>query len=159
MLDNVPQSVTHVTPDDQQLLAAVTLGDAMWAESSVYGGMERDIAKMIEFAYTMRADANSFFEVAVYKGKVIGFLIGSLAAHGFHTDTFAYDRLVYVAPDMRGGMAARILITAFEQWARDKGAARVLLGITTGTRTDATETFYNKMGYRTVGALTMKEIH
>jgi predicted GNAT superfamily acetyltransferase len=65
---------------------------------------------------------------------------------------------VYVTPTRRGGIAARMLIDAFERWARDKGAARVLLGITTGVRTDATETFYNKLGYNTVGVLTIKEM-
>lgn len=153
-----PQSVTCVSPDDEQLLAAVRLGAAMWSESAVYGHMDQSVAKMIEFAYHSRTDGNSFFNVALHRGEAIGFLIGSLAAHGFHDDTFAYDRMVYVTPTRRGGAAARMLVTAFEQWAISKGAARVLLGITTGTRTDATEAFYNKLGYNTVGVLTMKEL-
>ena len=153
-----PTSVTCVVPDDEQLLAAVRMGAGMWSESLVYKHMEQDIAKMIEFAYTMRADDSSFFMVALRGTEAVGFLIGSLAAHGFHTDMFAYDRLVYVTPDRRGSTVARTLITAFEQWAKDKGAARVLLGVTTGTHTDATARFYNKLGYDTVGVLTMKEI-
>ena len=150
--------VTCVIPDDEQLLEAVRLGADMWAESPVYRHMKQDVAKLIEFAYTMRADDNSFFMVALHHGEVIGFMLGSLAAHGFHTDLFAYDRFVYVSPTRRGSTAASTLITAFEQWAKDNGAARVLLGVTTGTHTDATEKLYNKLGYVTVGVLTMKEI-
>lgn len=158
MLDNGPHTVTCVTPDDQQLLAAVRLGDAMWAESRVYGNMARSVDKMIEFAYYARASDHSFFRVAVHDDRVIGFMIGEVAPYGFHDTSFAYDRLLYVSPDRRGGAAARMLIAAFEQWAQDKGASRILLGITTGTHTDATERFYNKLGYNTVGVLTMKEI-
>lgn len=158
MLDNGPHTVTCVTPDDRQLLAAVRLGDAMWAESRVYGDMERSVDKMIEFAYHARASDHSFFHVATHEGTVIGFMIGEVAPYGFHDTSFAYDRLLYVSPDRRGGVAARMLINAFERWAQDKGASRILLGITTGTRTDATEAFYNKLGYNTVGVLTMKEI-
>lgn len=157
--DIVTRTVTCAVPDDEQLLAAVRLGADMWSDSPVYSHMEQSVAKMIEFAYHARASEQDFFMVALRRGEVIGFLIGSLAAHGFHSDMFAYDRLVYVMPDRRGGIAARILVNAFERWANDNGAARVLLGITTGTHTQATERFYNKLGYSTVGVLTMKELH
>lgn len=150
--------VTCVTPNDGQLLEAVRLGQAMWADAPHYSEMKPDIAKMIHFAYNMRASEHSFFRVAVDNDNVIGFLIGSLSEYGFHTDLFAYDRLVYVTPDRRGGIAARTLVTEFERWAKQKGAARVLLGVTTGTRNKATERFYNKLGYETVGVLTMKEV-
>lgn len=158
MNGRVPHTVTTVTPDDRQLLDVVRLGEAMWSESPVYGHMDKDVDTMIRFAYTMRADDNSFFNVAVRNGEAVGFLIGSLAPHGYHSDVFAYDRLVYAAPTMRGMHVAKALITAFEQWAADKGAARVLLGVTTGVHTDSTVSFYNKLGYTTVGALTMKEL-
>lgn len=153
-----PTKVTCVIPDDQQLLAAVRLGEVMWAESSVYGHMAREVGKMIEFAYNARASRHSFFRVAVREDQVVGFFIGEVAPYGFHDSVFAYDRLLFVTPDRRGGVAARMLIDAFERWAKDKGAERILLGITTGTRTDATEKFYNKLGYDTVGVLTMKEM-
>ena len=160
-------SLTHVkqkglwigVPDDRQLLDTVRLGAAMWHESSVYGHMEQDVDLMIEHAYNVRADQeSSFLNVAVLDGETVGFFTGGLSPYGFHRQTFAYDRLFFVTPDKRGGRAARALITAFEVWARQRGAARILLGITTGTRTDATEKFYNKMGYNTVGVLTMKEL-
>jgi GNAT superfamily N-acetyltransferase len=149
-----------VSPTDAQLLDAVRLGEAMWANSPVYGNMARDVDKMIEYAYHARADAETFFHVAVDRmNRTCGFLIGSIAPYGFHTDKFAYDRLVYVAPDARGLTAARALILSFEAWAREHGAARILLGITTGAHTEQIERFYNKMGYASVGRLTMKEVN
>lgn len=147
-----------VEPDDKQLLAAVTLGAAMWAESSVYNGMERDVAKMIEFAYNARANAASFFNVAVRDDEVIGFIIGERAPYGFHDTEFAYDRLIYVSRDRRGGVAARTLINAFEKWCKQHNVSRILLGVTTGVHAAQTERLYNKLGYTTVGTVTMKEV-
>jgi GNAT superfamily N-acetyltransferase len=158
MLDNVPQGLRVQEPTDQQLLAAVRLGSAMWDDSAPYASLPRAVDKMIEFAYHMRADPLSFFGVAVDGADTChGFVIGSLADYGFADARFAYDRLLYVAPTMRGSVAARMLIGAFETWARDNGAQRVLLGVTTGVHTERTEQFYNKLGYATVGRLTMKE--
>lgn len=159
MLDNVPQRMRVQEPDDRLLLAAVRLGVDMWDQSAPYASLPRSVDKMIEFAYHMRADPFSFFGVAVDAADTChGYMIGSLADYGFSDATFAYDRLLYVAPTMRGSVAARMLITAFETWAREHGAQRVLLGITTGVHTERTEQFYNKLGYATVGRLTMKEI-
>jgi len=159
MKANDPHRMTSVTPDDPQLLAGVRLANDFIAESPTYRHLAPlDIAKVIEFAYTCRANDNEFVNVAVCDGTVIGFFMGSITSYGFDTATFAYDRMLYVTPDRRGGAAARMLIDAFERWATDKGAIRILLGITTGLHTDATEKFYNKLGYNTVGKLTMKEI-
>lgn len=159
MHDNVPHRIRVVEPDDGQLLAAVRLGVSMWDESTVYASLPRSVDKMIEFAYHMRADPLSFFEVAVDAADTChGYMIGSLADYGFSDAMFAYDRLLYVTQNMRGSVAARMLITAFETWARYHGAQRVLLGVTTGVHTERTEQFYNKLGYATVGRLTMKEI-
>lgn len=147
-------------PDDDQLLAAVRLGEAMWDESPVYRLVSRDTDKMIEFAYIARADDRTFFQVAVNGDQhVCGFLVGSIAPYGFHDSVFAFDRLVYVEPDMRGTGVVNALIRAFEAWAWDHGAARIVLGTTTGVNTYATEHLYNKLGYETVGKLMMKELH
>lgn len=159
MLDNVTHRLRVQEPDDHQLLSAVRLGIAMWDDSAPYASLPRAVDKMIEFAYHMRADPYSFFQVAVDQHDMChGFMIGSVADYGFADALFAYDRLLYVTPSKRGSVAARMLITAFETWARGHGAQRVLLGITTGVQTERTEQFYNKLGYATVGRLTMKEI-
>lgn len=152
--------MTRVTvPNDPQLVDAVRLGEAMWSESGTHSSMPRDVDKMIEFAYAMRSDPQSFFNVALHADTVTGFLIGSIAPYGFSHETFAYDRLVYVTPNKRGTYAARMLIRAFEHWAKHKRARHVMMGTTTGINTDAVERLYNKLGFRTVGKLTMKEMY
>lgn len=151
--------VALVEPSDEQLLAAVRLGIAMWDESPVYRSMTRDVDKMIAFAYYSRADPKTFFNVAVDGlQRVRGFFIGSIASYGYSEDMFAFDRLAYVSPDARGLLIIKALIFAFETWARDNGAMHVRLGTTTGVHAERTERLYNALGYTTVGVLTMKEI-
>ena len=145
-------------PTDDQLLQAVDLGSAMWDESDVYNGMERSVDKMIEFAYYSRANPSSFFNVAVRGDTCHGFMIGERAPYGFHESEFAFDRLLFVTPNMRGGVAARTLINAFETWCKMHKVSRILLGVTTGVHAAQTERLYNKLGYTTVGAVTMKEV-
>lgn len=155
---NSPLTIEVVEPSEDALLQVIGLGKDMWDESPVYRAMPRDIDKMIEFAYTMMADPNSFFQVAKVGDTCHGFMFGSIAPYGFVDQTFAFDRLLYVRPDMRGSTAARQLVAAFEQWATDKGASRIILAVTTGVHPEQTEKFYNKCGYTTVGKLTMKEV-
>lgn len=155
------QAGIHVVePDDKQLLDGVRLAMTMWDESPIYSGMTKDVDRVIGFAYHARANAETFLRVAVDgMGRVCGFLVGGIAPYGFHDSTYAYDRMLYVSADARGMLVAKALIAAFEQWAWDSGASRILLGITTGVHTERTEQLYNALGYATVGVLTMKEVH
>ena len=154
------QSPTHVRavePTDEQLLEAVTLGAAFVQESPEYRSLAPAVANMIEFAYNARANPMFFFNVAVRDNDVIGFMICERAPYGFTDKEFAFDRLLYVAQDKRGGVAARTLINAFETWCSSHNIVRIMLGVTTGLRTEQTEKLYNKLGYDTVGVVTMKE--
>ena len=126
--------------------------------SSFYRDMPQSIDKIVEFAYNARADPAYFCKVACSNDTCHGFLVASAAPLGFHDATFVYDRMVYVTPNKRGSIIARMLIESLEEWANEIGASRIMLGITTGVRTKATERFYNKLGYATVGTLTMKEM-
>ena len=155
---NVPQPLIVQEPTDRQLLDAVTLGAAFIQESPVYRSLAPTVDKMIEYAYTARANPASFFAVAVRGDTCHGFIIGERAPYGFTDTEFAYDRMLYVAQDRRGGAAARALIEAFEQWCTQHNVVRIMLGVTTGLHTDATEKLYNKLGYTTIGVVTMKEI-
>lgn len=144
-------------PDNDLLVKGAVLGLSMAREAKTYAAMDFDLDTFVEFGYNMRADPFSFVHVAVDGDNVIGFFVGSVAEYGFHDSRFAYDRLLFVSPTARGSVAARMLIKAFEEWAHESGATRILLGITTGVHTERTEKFYNKLGYSTVGVLTMKE--
>ncbi len=154
---NVPRKLISQEPSDTDLLAGVRLGMAMWHEAETYSHIAPDVDKMIEFAYTMRADPNSFCEVIMHRDTCHGFMVGSLTPLGFADGTFAYDRLLYVKSSLRGSAAARILINSFYAWAQSKGALHVILGVTSGVAIQRTEQFFNKLGFATVGALTIRE--
>jgi GNAT superfamily N-acetyltransferase len=145
-------------PSDSQLLEGVRLGMVFWEEAPMLVGLKTDVDRMIAFAYNKRADPMSFVNVASCNGDIVGFCIGSLAPFEYCEGTYAFDRMLYVDPQKRGLLAARMLVQSFEKWAKDNGALRVLLGITTGVHVERTEKLFNKLGYATVGALTMKEI-
>lgn len=158
MGDKVPHRLSVVEPTDRQLVDAVMLGKAMWEESPTYAHLAGDLDKMVEFAYGCRSDPETYCRVAVRDDTCHGFFVGNVAPYGFHDAMFAYDRLMYVRPDMRGSAAARMLIRDFEHWCKLRGVQDIRLGITTGVHTERTKKFYNALGYRDVGVLTMKGI-
>lgn len=146
------------SPDNEELLLGVRLSLCMWQESPIYRQMEPDIDKLIEEAYIAREDPNRFVNVVMYDNTCCGFMMGAMAPIAFIDGWYAFERMLYVSPEKRGSVAASLLVGAFEQWARDRDALYILLGTTTGVRPERTERFYNKMGYNTVGVLTMKEL-
>lgn len=152
------RTITIAEPNNNQLIDGCLRAIDMWKESKTYNHMKMDLDHVIEFAYNIRAHPDHFLRVALCDDTVIGFFVGSLAYHGFYPGAYAHDRMLYVTPSMRGSIAARMLIDSFEEWAKQHDADYVLLGVTTGIRTERTENFYNKLGYKTVGRLTMKEL-
>ncbi len=153
------KAVTVSQPDDAQLLQAVRLAFDFWDESPVYRTMTKDLDRMIKFAYSARTNPSSFVHVALDGDQVCGFIVGEMAPYGFHNSFFAYDRMLYVVPTRRGGAGARRLIAAFEDWCATKNVSRIMLGITTGIKSERIMKLYNALGYTTVGALTMKEMN
>lgn len=152
------KQITLTTPNDDEVLQCVGLAMNMAAESEQFRDMNMEFGQVRDFMFRMSASPTCFIKVALYDRSVVGMIIGQMAHYEFHNSLYAYDRLLYVDPKSRGSRAAQMLITAFEQWARDNGASRVLLGISTDVHKERTEQFYNKLGYCTVGALTSKEI-
>lgn len=61
-----------------------------------------------------------------------------------------------VREDTRGQGVGRALIAAVEQWARDRGAARVL--VTTALRRAGAHAFYEKLGFEFTGRRYVKSI-
>lgn len=151
-------AITIAEPDNNQLIEGCLRAMDMWKEAKTYNHMKMELDHVVDFAYNMRADPDHFLRVAVLGDKVIGFIAGSLARYGFYPGAYAHDRMLYVTPTARGSVAARMLIRSFEEWAKQHDADYVLMGVTTGIHTERTEKFYNKLGYATVGRLTMKEL-
>lgn len=155
----LPLGVVIESPSDEEIMQAAVLGADMVAESPTYRNLETSKEQMFKFGYMARGRDDMFCKVAIdITGEVVGFIVAGSAPYGFGEGKYVYDRLVYVKPERRAGIVAKKMIVALEEWAREVGAIRVVLGITTGIHPERTTALYNALGYETVGALTMKEL-
>lgn len=84
-------------------------------------------------------------------GRAVGGIIATLGESDFGNDLIAQDHGVYVHRGARGSAAGRLLINAYTQWARDKGAKRICFDVAAGINPDRTAKFIERLGYRTIG--------
>lgn len=96
--------------------------------------------------------------VAEKDGEVVGMVAGLIAAYEYGWALIAYDRLWYVIPDARGSSAAIRLLTAFELWAKAKGAAKIMMGQTTGVDPEGVKNLYRHLGYSHLGGNFAKDL-
>ena len=100
--------------------------------------------------YMMNPD-KCFTCVSVVNGVVNGVLLGSIDEHYFGHDRVASDTLWYVTPKSRGSRAGLQLLRQFEQWSKDRNAAEIYMGVSTGVNSDKTGGVLQKLGYDVVG--------
>lgn len=94
--------------------------------------------------------------VAEHNDEIVGFLCGLISDHYFAAVKYATSMALYVAPAHRGSFAAPLLVRRFEREARARGAAEVMLAVTSGVHSAATTRFYDALGYGVLGAVTVK---
>jgi len=87
-----------------------------------------------------------------------GFICGALEPAVWFETTYAIQNLLYVKPAFRGTSRAWRLVAAFEAWARERGASRVLNGVSSGINEELVGRFYEKMGYLPMGQSYYKEL-
>lgn len=87
-----------------------------------------------------------------------GFMFGSIEEHWYSSRIDAFEQLLYVAEEWRGGMLAVRLIKGFEAEARRRGAENIYAGATTGMQEGRTIELYKKLGYRTTLPAVRKEL-
>jgi hypothetical protein len=96
--------------------------------------------------------------IAYEDGSPIGFLVG-VTMHAFHRrGVVAEQKLCYVTPSARGSIAVKLLIRAFEQWARVNGATQIFTGTANLRYAERTSKLFEHLGYARVGSLHVKEI-
>lgn len=139
-----------------------------------------DLPRLLELARAMHAESNyspepfddgmcgTFLEmvvsedqyvalVAEKKGEVIGAMLGILVPFFFSVRLRASDIAFYVLPAHRGSMAAPMLMLAYEDRMRQKGAVKFYQGVTTNVDTQRSHEFFLKMGYTHIGGFYAKE--
>ncbi len=87
-----------------------------------------------------------------------GFMIGAIFNPWYSKQLQAVEQLLYVHPAHRGGMLAVRLIKAFEALARDRGAAWIDVGATSGMEEERTRDLYVRLGYEPKGQSLRKKL-
>jgi len=129
----------------------VDLGRAMHAESR-FAMIPFDDEKVHSLFANLISGTGIVF---VYKreSEIVGFGLFSTGEIFFGRALLAFELGVFILPEYRGGMGAVRIIGAARQWAIERGAVMLDLGITTGVTEDRSGQFYQSMGAQRVGAL------
>lgn len=103
-------------------------------------------------------DATAFVAEAD-DGEVIGVLAIEAIPYYFCKGRRATETFFYVKPSWRMSRAVQELVTHAERWAKAVDADSIMLGVSGALDYKKVETVYHKLGYETVGALTVKELN
>ncbi|MCC7310798.1 MAG: GNAT family N-acetyltransferase [Sulfuritalea sp.] len=133
-----------------------------------------DLPRLIQLAKTMHAESrlavlsfnpdkvlamltyclqSGLLLVAERDGEIIGGFAGIIEEHWFSDDLVATDMGLFVEPGKRGGFAAAALVSAFLDWAEQRGAKMTDILINTGVRVEDTAKLLDRLGGGRVGLI------
>jgi len=134
----------------------IELGAAMHAESA-FRDLDYSRDKCFQLGVRCISHPDRYFGYCAYEGdELTGMLIGQLVPYYFGNDLLANDILWYVREDKRGSMMGIRLLNAFRDWAKERGASEVCIGVSTALDLDRTHKLLSRMGFTHVGG-TFKE--
>lgn len=87
-----------------------------------------------------------------------GFMLGFVSNSWYDPTLHAYEAILYVLPQHRGGSIAYRLIKSFEHSAKSYKAKSVTVGSSVGIRDKAVEKLYETLGYKWIGNNLVKEL-
>ncbi len=80
-------------------------------------------------------------------GRTVGMLSGAVGTH-YHSPALAASVLSwYVLPEHRGSLAAVKLLHGFRRWARNRGAVRVYVHVSSGIDLARTDRMLKRLGF------------
>lgn len=108
----------------------------------------------VKFAALLRQLIDSpagMVAVAEKNGDIVGAIAGMVTDHYFADATISYELGLYVEKAHRGTMAGYRLAKEYIDWAKEKGADQIDMGITTGIDEERTGQLYERLGLQHVG--------
>jgi len=140
----------------EDLPTLVELARAMHVHSAYSVVPFEQVMCEVSLEMLIAEDQYCFF-VAEKDEQIIGALPGMLVPmFPFSRALKLADVAVYVSPEHRGSRAGLMLINAYENWGKEKGAVFCYLGVTTGY--NKAGDFYKKIGYTEVGGFYCKDL-
>ena len=107
-------------------------------------------ANLIQMASLPRSD--HFVCGAFNSADVLtGYLVGSIESYFFCDHRVATSVFFFVDPAERGGFAALKLILAFREWAKNREASELYIGIAGGVLMERSGRFLQRIGMRFTG--------
>jgi len=148
--------IVYRSMSDIDIPAMVELGAAMHQESAFCDlDYDRDKCFSLGVTYVLNPEVN--FGYCAYEGDdLVGMFMGYVSRYYFGNDLLANDILWYVRKDKRGSMIGIRLLNAFRDWAKERGAREVCIGVSTALDLDRTHKLLSRMGLVHVGG-TFKE--
>lgn len=138
---------------ESDIPALVELGRVMNAETT-YKHVEYSPERVAKTCLLMIS--NGFLMVAEKDGEVVGVMMGDVHVPWYTTERMGFDMCLYIYPEHRNGLFALRLIKKFEEWCIAMGASQIRPGI--GTGNPAVTRLYEKLGFKSVGTLLLKDI-
>lgn len=126
---------------------------------SIYADMPFDEEKVVrQLAASGSIVPDRFFKIAVRGDEVLGGFYGCLLRVFFCDALTAKDMGWWVKSTARGGAAAILLWAEFEDWAREKGAWKSMLGQSGVENIERTAKLFQSVGYSVTGYNTCKNL-
>ena len=128
------------------IAARVEMGRWAWEEINDGLPYDEEVSRRA-FERALAKDNHCLLQ-AELDGRLIGGLSGAAGPH-FHSPAIgAYLMTWYVLPAHRGSSAAVRLLRAFGRWAKERGAVRMYVGITSGVDMPRTDRLLKRLGFR-----------
>ncbi|HLJ44681.1 MAG TPA: GNAT family N-acetyltransferase [Bryobacteraceae bacterium] len=129
----------------------IDLGERMHDETA-YAFLPYDRGKVRRVIEAYLANpASACVLVARSENTPVGMLVGYLSVYDFCDETIASDSVIYVLPEFRSWRAASGLIRAFRDWAAQRGAREVCLGVSSNVEVARTTKLYERLGLTYIG--------
>lgn len=90
-------------------------------------------------------------EIAFEGDEPVGLITIQLMNHDFAPSLLAFNNIWYVAKRHRGSMVAVRLLKSMQDWAEERGAITMHIGVAAGINSKRTGKLLNKLGYKFVG--------
>ena len=127
--------------------------------TSIYADMPLDEEKLVrQLSACGGVVPDRWFRLAVRGDEVLGGFYGCKMRVFFNDMTIVKDMGWWVTPTARGGAAAVVLLLAFEQWGREVGAWKAMIGQSGVENIDRTLKLFKHAGYRLTGYNTEKDL-
>ena len=105
-------------------------------------------------------ESNTFMRVCTDGDEIVGFFLGRAVEYFFSESVIAQEMTVVFKPEHRDNIGPHLatMITDFTEWARQRDAVVVCIGITSGIAGEGYSRFIQSQGFRQAGLIFKKEV-